>query len=267
MFAAGFYLMSSRARENDPLIYGVSPASNPDGTIDYTIINRRLERRGGKFYPVEGAYWVLRLPKQYPVIVSKDETLSFFPDYTSSKSIDFQRRKNESVAFSYSWPTLRPPPPGPEESAFLPNPIKGQISSINRVSVFLENSYVPAGKGLSNFKMSEDETCRSLGIKSNGVEIFQEADKNLGTNSKKPGICTRLFSYSPQHFVVRNDIGLPIASGKCIGSCSADLVVLDHKVHIGFSRRLLDEVPAIVTETAKFIEKITVRQDKISWIK
>jgi hypothetical protein len=79
----GYYL----ARPADPLLSGIPPRENADGTIDYTLVNKWL-------YDKEPTYWVLRFPNDQYVRTSENWT----GDYkNSSNSVGLHTRPNQYI--------------------------------------------------------------------------------------------------------------------------------------------------------------------------
>ena len=86
----------------DPLIAGIPPKENADGTIDYTLIEVKSESSG----PKKVSEWVIRFPKKYHVDMSKRQEVEMLNNNVVSGTLTI--RSNEYLGFSVDANNLEP---------------------------------------------------------------------------------------------------------------------------------------------------------------
>jgi hypothetical protein len=83
---------------SDPLISGIPPKENADGTIDYTLIGYELN--SGEANAKQVLAWIVRLPNKYQAHLAQSHEIDLLG--TNGTSVVTAVRNNETLAFTVS---------------------------------------------------------------------------------------------------------------------------------------------------------------------
>lgn len=248
---------------SNPLLSGIGPKYNEDGTVDYTLINRRYERRNDRVVVAEGAFWTLRLPAEFEAKISEASKSTFYPNGFGGSAINLNSRPNEYFSFDLSWPKLGPKPPEPEDNFFWNSSAVAEVSRAGNINVFISNSYYGDKTSETFDKFWEDKSCVATDSFGDGFQFYESS--GLATGTTHEGCHSRFLPKSTRYFVLRDPSGAPIAQGTCGRRCNVDTFVLGHRTNLTISTKLIKKLPSILPAVVARIEEFTVKKEKITW--
>lgn len=240
VLAGGGYWLYQR--NTDPRIVGIPPKINPDGTIDYFLVNW-LEKP-----PV---YWVLRFPKELKVWgdeIDGDGAIII----GGEKAAGFRSQKNDIIAFSLLLPDL--------------TPISGEMEKYddrNKVNIVLSGNVFFDRQFLRNLeKLDIGEHCVLAGEFAPGIFEYVSDGVASGAFCLPEDKLTEKTNY-----LLRDPTGELLGFARCNGkseNCRASVWIPEQRpMLIRFNRQHLRRLPEIYTAVSNLVTQSTIRIDPI----
>jgi hypothetical protein len=222
----GYFGFQYCAGASDPLVAGVPPRENADGTVDYTLINKFL-------YDKEPTFWVLRFPNDQFVEISEDWTGNY---KGSGVSVGLGTRPNQYISVYLEDEKL---------ADYLRESESGRAGRLGQISITVraeENLSVSKdGKSFQNIR-NIDKHCKLLERVAPGVLIYgNDVGASDGTLERR-GCAGAGFDppgYTEAYVVVQNDEGHPIGELSC-GVSEDDIAsrICNGRFIVGFAREV-----------------------------
>jgi hypothetical protein len=226
----------------------VPPKENPDGTIDYTLIAKPLEKW-------DGDYWVLRFSKDWKLTTSESAEPAEVKSPNGSH-FKFNVLPNDWVNVEFDYPSLRP----------LPKDTPARDSVVTVRPGAYKNSVVP------KVSPSSVRGCANLGEVIPGVVAYKR-------NEPLTGVC--IGSDDQITYVVKGSAGNALSEFLCtddwsfvkyerrnLGGCHGTVRVFDDRLAIVNLRRTTarigpEEIKKLTEFAMQFLEGATFQQGTI----
>jgi hypothetical protein len=230
---------------NDPLVAGIPPKENSDGTIDYTLIGIETAKTGSR--KSELLEWVIRLPKNY---IARDVSqVDGSEIWFNGGHIKFKGRHNESVAL---WLKIKDLSPA-ESSDYG----KGTGAPKNRddVRLSLNADEEVLSKGAASWL---HKYCQSVGTDADGLEQFAQPKLQLDMPCE----------FSEVGFVLWGDVNkqemkarFDCQKDSSLGTCD---IIFSHRKKmlfgtIGFEHS--GEFKDIIERLDRFLDGVTIKDE------
>jgi hypothetical protein len=241
LLAVGYGGYRHYVNSHDPQVVGIPPHENADGTIDYTLA-----------LPVtadhDGFYWVVRLPKDQYIEISKPGTSDV--GIVGGVALGLRTYSNQSINLLYKLPTL---------GVFRKSSTEDERFKTPHISIMLSNAEHDQVEWSNDFLGDGTKHCHAIGEVEKGLFAYDPTDDGVG-------LCPfSKASYKTVGYSVRNSKGLHIAQFECQpaenGNCNGSLhLSINRFGYFDFNYLLLprSEYAKIIVELESVLVKATV---------
>jgi hypothetical protein len=244
----GYFAVQYYQRASDPLVAGVPPRENADGTIDYTLAFRPRS-------DLLGYYWVLRFQKSQFVRESKPRNTFKLESLDGQSSYKSDSRKNQWLELFFKLPNVSPWLGNVDLKAKDEPP----ILKVKALDLRTDTQFLSA-----DFSKSAKERC--LEVQRLGTRVIVYVEKNLPQNMNC--FASNVGFIKVTGYSVLNDEGHHIADYSCtksgdgvIGNCSGTILLsFDRTLLVTFysSQLSVEQFPVVTDRLIDIFVKATV---------